>query len=218
LKSLYLASIHDDYKLLEAPKGMLLDHERSNLKKIWEEGSGTVTYTYHVEQMWDHGVYGTMITGDPLLFLPKLDKLREYVDSSHIYIRDASSKGVKRIFIARHKGVRMISDDDIYEMCLEACSYRSPYKLNVADAYSNLDVKGYWTLMEDKWYGGMPIDETLKNQLVTLLSGMGFSLKVDKNVIEWSFRHFEGTLKLNDKKMSSLLEIQDVETMIQNLI
>ena len=87
-----------------------------------------------------------------------------------------------------------------------------------ADAYSNLDVKGYWTLMEDKWYGGMPIDETLKNQLVTLLSGMGFSLKVDKNVIEWSFRHFEGTLKLNDKKMSSLLEIQDVETMIQNLI
>ena len=87
-----------------------------------------------------------------------------------------------------------------------------------ADAYSNLDVKGYWTLMEDKWYGGMPIDETLKDQLVTLLSGMGFSLKVDKNVIEWSFRHFEGTLKLNDKKMSSLLEIQDVETMIQNLI
>lgn len=72
--------------------------------------------------------------------------------------------------------------------------------------------------MEDKWYGGMPIDETLKDQLVTLLSGMGFSLKVDKNVIEWSFRHFEGTLKLNDKKMSSLLEIQDVETMIQNLI
>ena len=87
-----------------------------------------------------------------------------------------------------------------------------------ADAYSNLDVKGYWTLMEDKWYGRMPIDETLKNQLVTLLSGMGFSLKVDKNVIEWSFLHFEGTLKLNDKKMSSLLEIQDVETMIQNLI
>lgn len=47
---------------------------------------------------------------------------------------------------------------------------------------------------------------------------MGFSLKIDKNVIEWSFRHFEGTLKLNDKKMSSLLEILDVETMIQNLI
>lgn len=87
-----------------------------------------------------------------------------------------------------------------------------------ADSYSNLDVKGYWTLMEDKWYGGMPIDETLKDQLIILLSGMGFSLKVDKKVIEWSFLHFEGTLKLNDKKLRSLLKIQDVETMIQNLI
>lgn len=87
-----------------------------------------------------------------------------------------------------------------------------------ADSYSNLDVKGYWTLMKDKWYGGMPVDETLKDQLIILLSGMGFSLKVDKNVIEWSFRHFEGTLKLNDKKLRSLLKIQDVETMIQNLI
>lgn len=72
--------------------------------------------------------------------------------------------------------------------------------------------------MEDKWYGGMPIDETLKDQLIILLSGMGFSLKVDKKVIEWSFLHFEGTLKLNDKKLRSLLKIQDVETMIQNLI
>ena len=87
-----------------------------------------------------------------------------------------------------------------------------------ADAYINLDVKGYWTLMEHKWYGGKPIDESLKDQLVTLLSGMGFSLKVDKNVIEWSFLHFEGILKLNDKKLRSLLKIQDVETMIQNLI
>ena len=62
------------------------------------------------------------------------------------------------------------------------------------------------------------IDETLKNQLITLLGDMGFSLKVDKNVIEWIFLHFKGTLRLNDTKMRSLLEIQDVENMIQNLI
>ena len=87
-----------------------------------------------------------------------------------------------------------------------------------ADEYYKLDVAEYWTLMKQKLYGEDSIDESLKDKLITLLSGMGFSLKVGKNVLEWSFQKFEGILRLNNEKVLSLLNIQDVENMIQNLI
>ena len=134
-------------------------------------------------------------------FYPMLDGLNKY-----IYWSDFADVAYKAVGCEPGENNKL----EVVSMILSS--------LWQADAYSNLDVQGYWTLMEYKWYGEEPIDETLKNQLITLLCDMGFSLKVDKNVIEWIFLHFKGTLRLNDTKMRSLLEIQDVENMIQNLI
>jgi DNA gyrase subunit A len=156
-KSLYYAFKNDDPQLLEAPDGLILDKENSELDRLWKTGHGRITYKFKVEFHQEPDAYGVLISGNPLLFLPKLDELEEYVEEGYIFMRAATDAEGKKLFIARNSRVRKISDEEIYDLCEKGCTDKKYYTLNVTDG------SNFYTIPLRDW-----INESYTNYLELL--------------------------------------------------
>lgn len=133
--SLYDAYIHDDYKRLRVPFDINVDYKNSDLKQLWEEGSGNIIYQFKVKEGYslDGVTWGTIIEGDPSVFQIPIDKeLAEMIDAGKVIMRDESGPAGQRLFIARGKRISVVSDDWVFQECL-ARSFKSiNYRINVA--------------------------------------------------------------------------------------
>jgi len=135
-KSLFNAMINNDYKLLEAPDGIILDKDNSELKELWETGRGRVCYKFLVKQYRStDGYVGALIEGNPSYFFPNYSEIAKHVNSGNVFIRDMYGKGSKqkKVFIGRNYNVKKISIEEIVAMTEEASRYKKMYNLLVHD-------------------------------------------------------------------------------------
>lgn len=131
--SLYEAYMADDPSLLKAPYGLEIDYECSDLEELWKTGKGRVTYQYKVYPgTSDDGSKGAYIEGIPEYFVPDVGAFEEYRASNKVFINDESDKTCSRLFIGKNKNIRVISQDEIYELAWGASRYSKVYQLNVS--------------------------------------------------------------------------------------
>lgn len=132
IKSIYNALIKDDPELLEAPFGLKLIKDRSQLKELWNTGLGRLTYQYQVTYEENEAGKGEMIVGDAELFKPNLAVFDPWINDGRVFILDLTDN-IGRVFIGRNYNVRAISLDDIERMCINAATYEKTFRLTVAD-------------------------------------------------------------------------------------
>lgn len=81
-----------------------------------------------------------------------------------------------------------------------------------------LNVGEVWTKMRRVLFGEELFDAATADELCELLVKMGFSVQLQYGVLDWRLNGFAGSLRLSNQKIHSLLMLNDVEEMIQNLI
>lgn len=131
MKSIHEAFIHDDPTLLEAPFGLELVKDQSELESLWTTGLGKLTYRYRVYADNYDGGYGVFIQGEAELFKPNLAPLNDLVDQQKIYITDNSSKQ-SRLILGINKRIRM-DYDELLGMARRAATHSKTFRLTVAD-------------------------------------------------------------------------------------
>lgn len=132
-RSIYEAYMTGDPSALKAPYGLEIDYQESELDKLWNTGKGRVTYTYKVYPgKSDDGTKGAYIEGIPEYFVPDIGAFDEYKEANKIFINDETDKNCSRIFIGKNPNVRVINQDEIYELAWGASRYTKIYQLNVA--------------------------------------------------------------------------------------
>jgi len=137
-KSLFNAYINDDPNLLEAPGDLILDHQQSELKELWESGLGRITYKYRLNEDYTAAGYGTIIHGSPEIFKPNLEKaFSEELSKGQVYIIDQTSDDIPTVFVGRSSNVRAITDNDIYNVCEQVCKHTRMYRLTVTNGHNN---------------------------------------------------------------------------------
>ncbi|CAH9017270.1 DNA topoisomerase, type IIA subunit A [Vibrio phage 150E35-1] len=104
--------------------------EGGEIADLWHHGVGRIRCSMNIEYEWsdDDGCYVSIITGSGELFTPKLGLLDEHIAHDRVFIRDESGKEI-RIVIGRTKGTRAISDDRIYEIAKQACTFDRKYDI-----------------------------------------------------------------------------------------
>jgi len=76
---------------------------------------------------WDKKAQGVWVRGNASLFKPRVrNAFRDYLESGKVTISEDSTSQVE-VFIARTKGTRIISNDEIYEMAVNASKMRKKY-------------------------------------------------------------------------------------------
>jgi len=134
MESLHKAYINNDPNYLEAPFGLELDKEHSDLKGLWNTGIGHVVYKFKVYRDNYQGINGTMIEGEPEIFKPILDELFKLRESGKVNYKDLSSaKTGRKLFWFREYNIKSISIDDVHNIVEKGCVYDKVYRLTVAD-------------------------------------------------------------------------------------
>lgn len=133
VKSMMAALMEDNPYLLEAPFGLEIDIDKSELDKLWETGVGKICYKFKVTTGYCEGTWGTFIEGQPELFKPSLSKIEKWVTYGKAFMIDLTTGSSTKIFVAREKGIKSVSDSDIKEQCLQASENTRTYRLTVAD-------------------------------------------------------------------------------------
>lgn len=129
MKSMIDAYRNNDYTLLEADYGMEIP-DKSELKSIWDNGNGRITYRYRINRDYsEDGYYGWYIRGVPALISPRLGKLISWKDEGKLLIRDETDSVMPCIFIARAKRISTISDEDIETEINKAFTRSKSYQI-----------------------------------------------------------------------------------------
>ena len=132
--SLYAAMRKDDPSLLKAPKGLSL--VSSDLKGVWESGSGHVQYglrCYQEKSEADENRIVSIIEGSPKIFVPDLEKIfAKEIEEELIYIRNESVDNI-RFVISRVKGIKRITDEEMHEKANQAATKTLFCRLYVSD-------------------------------------------------------------------------------------
>lgn len=133
MKSMYEALISDDPNKLESPFGMILNKDKSELKKFWNKGIGKLTYDYVVEMSELETGKGVMVSGSPELFKPNIDrKFADEISKEQVYFLDQSSGEDTKLFIGKSWGVKQFSVEDLFEKCKKVFTETKPYRLTVS--------------------------------------------------------------------------------------
>lgn len=133
VKSLMEALFTDDPSKLEAPYGLTIDKDKSELDSLWTTGIGKICYRFGVEDLYLEGTYGWMISGQPELFKPNLSKLERYRESGKCFILDQTDRKSTRIFIAREYNIKSLSHEQLKKDVFEAAENIRTYRLTVGD-------------------------------------------------------------------------------------
>ena len=121
-KSLIEAYRADNPELLKSSYGLELIKERSNLKKLWEFGLGSITRKFKV--CYIDG--GASIEGDATIMAPDLSYLYQQRDWGNVEIIDAS-KEVGKLLIRKIPRVKNITEQEIYDAVNHASYIKESY-------------------------------------------------------------------------------------------
>ena len=133
MKSMYEALINDDPFKLESPYGMVLNKEKSEMKKLWTKGMGKLTYEYVVKMDELESGKGVMVSGSPELFKPNIDsKFADEINKGQIYFIDQTSGDDTKLFIGKSWGIKQFTVEDLYEKCKKIFTETKPYRLTVS--------------------------------------------------------------------------------------
>lgn len=129
--SLVEAYQKDDYRYLKLNYGLEL-LPNSELEELWLTGQGRIGMRMKVDYEWssDDDGYVSIISGSGEMFTPALGKFDEFVESEKVFVRNESKTGV-RIVIGRCKGIKVISNDRVYEIAQMAATHRRKFDIKV---------------------------------------------------------------------------------------
>lgn len=128
-KSMYNALKNDDPYLLEAPYGLDIDFEKSDIESLWTTGIGKVCYNFKVSYGHSDDGPGVYISGEAEMFGPRLNELQKLVNAEKIYMREEDDK----LFIGRNYNIKSVNVDQIYQLAKAGSSNCKTYRLNVTD-------------------------------------------------------------------------------------
>lgn len=177
-QSLYNALIEDNPFLLEAPNGLEIDIDNSELWDLWNKGLGRITYKYKVEQVSIAAGYGTMISGSAEIFKPLLDfTFKDELAKGQVYILDQTASDIPQVFVGISPYVRSLSYDDVYEKCCQACSYTRMFRLTATDGDSAFCIPlKEW--LRETYDNYIKLIETYKSDQIS-------KLEFDYDVYDW---------------------------------
>lgn len=133
-QSMYQALINNNPQLLEPNADLLIDKERSELDKIWLQGSGKVVYSYKLTKTADsYGNPGILFEGDTFLFTPNFKKLNKLAEDGKVYMEDLTDSSGPKMIVSKVPGARGISIEEIEDLCRKCCYSNKTYNLNVTD-------------------------------------------------------------------------------------
>lgn len=150
MESIYRAWVANDPMLLEAPEGLILVKEESELDKFWTTGKGRITYTMSIEESNMDG-FGFLVKGSTLLYQPTFAEVDEWIEDGQVWMRDVSDDEGKKLFIAKVANMRKITNDELYDMIEDAVTFEKTYRLRVTNG------KKIYPISMKAW-----IDETMK--------------------------------------------------------
>lgn len=211
-KSLIQALKYQDPNYLEAPFGLILMKDKSELQSLWDTGIGKITYSFEVEQGSSGGSYGAYIKGSAELFKPNLSLFKPYLNDGRIFMNDETDMTGSKIFIGRNFRVRSISLDEIVNLAKQASIKSRVYRLTVTDgshAY-RIPLKDWLNLTYDNYKN--LTQKYLNNQIESLR----FNYEVTNNlskVSELIFNDRDITPEMICEKLNLSNEI--VKTILQ---
>lgn len=127
--SLLAAMKADDWRLLESTYSADIVGHESNIKKIWEQGHGKITYRMKVWQGEYAGAKGVFMSGNPYLFgKVDLSPFRQAMKEKLVAIYDVNPS---TMFIARQFNVRKIDVDWIYRQCKKVRDVSDVYMISL---------------------------------------------------------------------------------------
>lgn len=166
-ESLLQAYEKDDPELLEANYGYILVKNDSDLKGIWESGTGQLRlrYVVRIENTPDGHV--AVLEGRGQLFRPKVHKILPMVNEGKIFIRDESSDKVRLVIgkVYRKKGV---TSDDLLQIAQSISSLTTTYTISIFDSESvrRIGIRDWLSLSRSKF---MEATQNWKNHAIQVL-------------------------------------------------
>lgn len=133
---------NDNPLLLESSVDLILDKNKSELKKLWETGKGKVIYSYKISRKKspDGVTEGILFeSNSPCateIFTPKISKFDKLVEDGKVFIDDITDELGPKLFVGRVPGARGISVDDILAIARKICYSSVEYNLWVTDGNS----------------------------------------------------------------------------------
>ena len=130
VKAGYAAVLGKPVPLKHLKPNYVLSMSDDDKKLFWFNTKGHLTYNFTVKPGFSGGLSGWYIMGDPSFVKPKWNELfKAKKDGGKVLIRDESAKGVSKVFIARSKRIKTITDSEVEEMVYRAASVTKFFSL-----------------------------------------------------------------------------------------
>ena len=172
-----ICKTHDrPWELLEPSYGLTMTNEDKEL--FWNKSEGRLTYNFSVNPANSGGLNGWYIEGDPSFVKPKTSKLFKAKGSEgKLVIRDESYGNCKRIFVARSKRIKTITDSEVEQLVYDAASVTKHFSLwTVYGDQSRRVTGGVWIKKCMLHY-----NELVKQYRADSISKIDFEISVFKN-------------------------------------
>lgn len=136
-RSMYQAYMNNDPNLLEPNINIVLNKGKSDLRGIWENGRGRVTYEYVTSRIkGPDGNPGILIEGDAGIFTPNLKRIRDWQAEGKVYVEDMITQDGAKLAIYKVPNIKSLSIDDLEAEVRKACVNNMTYSLNISDGGS----------------------------------------------------------------------------------
>lgn len=189
-KSLLAAYNTNDPTKLESTYGYRI--VKADWNDLWNTGRGRMTLQYRIstEYSKEDDCKVTIIEGSGELFKPELSKLESWMDMGRIFIRNESNADNIRLVIGRNKNIRIISDEDLFQLCLKSATVTKLYdiKVNIFGKIKRISIKdwldvtmGLYAQSLDKWKADQIAKFTTKIDELKILPEVVKLLNNDKS-------------------------------------
>lgn len=160
LSSLIDAFRHNDPELLLPAKNTIIE---ADYKKLWETGTGKITYKMNIEKKYNSTLKTHfIITGDAGGIRPKFNVLggskdengnfgtntiNKWIRDGYVQVQDESSDSI-RLIVFRALGTRKVSDEEIEKELHKACTSTESYRImvNVRGTAKIIGIKDWMTV------------------------------------------------------------------------
>ncbi len=135
-KSIVEAYRSDDYNKLVSSYDYTINHDRSELKELWETGEGYLEIAMKVKRINSDTI---VIMGSGELFKPNLNVLKSLIVDEQIRVINNSSDCIE-LRIERVPRARLVNMDDVFELCKSMATNRKLYKISVVKPTGKIEI------------------------------------------------------------------------------
>lgn len=195
-ESLINAYIHNDYDKLVSKYEPIV-YSQSDLRGLWENGQGRITYRLNVTREWsnDDNQEVIIINGPEGSNTPNLSKIDDWLDNGWLWYRDESSQKVGiKLVIGKTSRTRTIWEDDIYNEAVRAATYGRTFRIvvNVFGKLKKIGIKDW-------------LDITMSNYMNTLNEWKtGEINKINSKIEEYTYLVDVAKLLMENKSNSEI--------------